>query len=248
MSSAGLIYKYFGKEVLLNCIKSLNITFDESNLDKLYNRIYDDFIKMIDARDNGINQYENHDELIPRFRDNTSFQSQIGRLNPLWNSDINDPSAQFKLGMGVAENEFVSQVKFLVVGFFPAYVIVKEALETRENFHKSGEVIFLKQSCPWKEHLNALEEEMKINGKIKFVVFKEPDGGHRVQTVGVSLGSFSFRLGLKKEWRGLKPDELKKVSGLDDIVFVHSNGFIGGAISLESAIRMVDASLESESK
>jgi len=62
MSSAGLIYKYYGKEVLLNVIKSLNLSFDESNIGGLYDRIYEDFIKMIDARDNGINQYENLDE------------------------------------------------------------------------------------------------------------------------------------------------------------------------------------------
>jgi uncharacterized UPF0160 family protein len=244
MSSAGLIYKFYGKEVLRGLIKGLMLAFEEENMDKLYNNIYEDFIKMVDAKDNGINQYDNKDELKARYHDNTSFQSQVGRLNPLWNETKNAGEC-FKFAMAIAENELLSQVRFLVLGFFPAYAIVKEAVMNREKFHKSGEVMLLQTSCPWKEHLNNLEEELNIVGKIKFVLFKDQDGGFRVQTVGLTLGSFSFRLGLKTEWRGLKLEELKKVSNIEDIVFVHSNGFIGGAKSLESALRMVDASLES---
>jgi uncharacterized UPF0160 family protein len=37
---------------------------------------------------------------------------------------------------------------------------------------------------------------------------------------------------------------LRILSGIDDIDFVHASGFIGGAISLESAILMGVLSLE----
>jgi uncharacterized UPF0160 family protein len=33
-------------------------------------------------------------------------------------------------------------------------------------------------------------------------------------------------------------DELRKISGIEDIVFVHVSGFIGGAKSFESTLRM----------
>ena len=38
---------------------------------------------------------------------------------------------------------------------------------------------------------------------------------------------------------------LKKISGLDDIVFVHASGFIGGAVSYESTLKMAIESLNS---
>jgi len=44
---------------------------------------------------------------------------------------------------------------------------------------------------------------------------------------------------LKGAWRGIKDEQkLKELSGLQDIDFVHASGFIGGAISRESAIAM----------
>lgn len=75
--------------------------------------------------------------------------------------------------------------------------------------------------------------------------------GWRVQAVPSGEGSFTLRkgkteltLGLKEELRGIKqPDELIKVSGIADIVFVHNSGFIGGAKSLESALKLAVMSL-----
>jgi uncharacterized UPF0160 family protein len=50
---------------------------------------------------------------------------------------------------------------------------------------------------------------------------------------------------LKTEWRGVKDEvKLKNISGLDDIDFVHASGFIGGAISQDSAVVMGVRSME----
>lgn len=43
-------------------------------------------------------------------------------------------------------------------------------------------------------------------------------------------------------------DLLKSTSNISDIVFVHMSGFIGGAISYESALRMAVESIEAEEK
>lgn len=54
-----------------------------------------------------------------------------------------------------------------------------------------------------------------------------------------------MRIGLKEEWRGIKDMiELKSVSKIEDIVFVHNSGFIGGARSYESVLRMALESIE----
>lgn len=44
-------------------------------------------------------------------------------------------------------------------------------------------------------------------------------------------------------WSGLRDEELQKVSGVHDATFVHNSGFIGGAKSLQSALRMAEMSL-----
>ena len=60
----------------------------------------------------------------------------------------------------------------------------------------------------------------------------------RIQTVPGTSGSFSLRLGIKQSYRGLRGEELSKAAGVTDAEFVHAAGFIGGAWSLESAIKI----------
>jgi len=57
-------------------------------------------------------------------------------------------------------------------------------------------------------------------------------------------GSFLQRISLKKEWRGLRDDELSKIIGIDDAIFVHMSGFIGGAKSQASCLKMALESIK----
>jgi len=49
---------------------------------------------------------------------------------------------------------------------------------------------------------------------------------------------------LCKAWRGLRAEELRKITNFKDIEFVHHGGFIGGAWSLESCIKMAELSIQ----
>ena len=49
-----------------------------------------------------------------------------------------------------------------------------------------------------------------------------------MQAVPVSPESFESRKALPEAWRGLRDDELSRVSGVDGCVFIHASGFIGG--------------------
>jgi len=242
MSSAGLVYKHFGQEIIGNILKDWKL-YDKNkdNLNLIYTRLYINFIMCVDALDNGINQYP--DNIPPKYINTTGYGSRVGRLNPGWEEE-GDQSTNFIQAMDVAEDEFLHQLNGIVKHFLPAYSTVKRSIQSRKEFHPSGNIFYLDKSCPWKEHLFAVEEELGIKDALKFVIYKDSnDGSYRVQTIPVSLGSFSFRLGIKQEWRGLNPEELVKVSGMNDIVFVHNSGFIGGARSLESAVKMCEKSL-----
>lgn len=52
------------------------------------------------------------------------------------------------------------------------------------------------------------------------------------------------RLSLKEEWRGLRDEELSKISGIPGCIFVHASGFIGGNKTREGALQMALQSLK----
>lgn len=56
--------------------------------------------------------------------------------------------------------------------------------------------------------------------------------------------SFANRVSIHKDYRGLRGEELSKAAGITDGEFVHAAGFIGGAWSLESVIKMAEESLK----
>ncbi len=100
--------------------------------------------------------------------------------------------------------------------------------------------------CAWKDPLFDIEKKYNSVGQVKFVLFKDTSGGEgwRVQAVPAKLEAFTNRKSLKKEWCGLSKDVIAQVSGMDDIVFCHANGFIGGAKSYESTLKMAVLSLQ----
>lgn len=152
----------------------------------------------------------------------------------------------FGEAMKLVEAEFLDKVKYFAVSWLPARIIVDEAIKNRFEVHKSGEIIEIKRWCPWQDHLRDIEAENEILN-IQFVIF---DGGNnngfRVQAVPIAKGSFECRKFLSKIWRGLRADELEKVSGIDGCIFVHATGFIGGNKTLDGALQMAVKSLNAE--
>jgi len=53
LSSAGLVYLHFGHKVLAQI---LGLPVDDHITDKIYNKLYSNFIQELDAIDNGISQ------------------------------------------------------------------------------------------------------------------------------------------------------------------------------------------------
>mmetsp|Transcript_100945 Transcript_100945/g.139286 ORF Transcript_100945/g.139286 Transcript_100945/m.139286 type:complete len:83 (+) Transcript_100945:924-1172(+) len=73
---------------------------------------------------------------------------------------------------------------------------------------------------------------------------KDARNMYRVQTVPPKLGSFDMRVPLAEAWRGKRQGDLNEASGLTDGEFVHKSGFIGGAWSQESVIKMAELSIK----
>lgn len=67
---------------------------------------------------------------------------------------------------------------------------------------------------------------------------------YRIQAVPLKVGEFGDRVSLHEKFRGLRGEDLSKAVGVSDAEFCHATGFIGGAWSMESVIKMAEMSIE----
>jgi uncharacterized UPF0160 family protein len=78
-----------------------------------------------------------------------------------------------------------------------------------------------------------------------YVVYPDETGGNwRVQAVPVSPESFESRKALPEPWRGVRDENLSRISGIEGCIFVHASGFIGGNKTKDGALEMAKRALE----
>lgn len=259
LSSAGLVYMHFGREIIANR-RGGDEGADSAVVDLLYNKIYQSFVEAVDANDNGVSAYDPAGVasagLTKRFSDGAfTLGAMVGRMNPNWN----DPAPSDPVEAQAAEDErfvaasqrigeeFDRDLDYYVKAWLPARSLVETAFSQRSQYDAEGRIMVLSgQSCPWKDHLYMLEEEAGEAGKVLYVLYPEkptPDAKWRIQTVPVTKDSFESRKALPKEWRGVRDEELDKISGVPGCVFVHAAGFIGGNKTFEGALELAKKAL-----
>lgn len=246
LSSAGLIYTYYGEDVIRQLVK--NAGHDEISdecLRNVYLKVYEYFIQEIDGIDNGVPQHPDE----PLYRITTNLSSRVGNFNAVWNSKADyDVTAQFERAKKMVGEEFVDRVLYYATVWWPARAIVEECIKKRFDVHSSGEIMELNESCPWKQHLYDLEKKYDIEGVLKYCIVANTETDWRIICVPVSANSYVCRKFLPSAWRGIRNDELVTASGVADARFCHATGFIGGAATragvLEMGIKAVEAPAE----
>ena len=106
LSSAGLVYKHFGKQLIAQALQEKGEK-DDAKVEILYKKLYENFVEALDGIDNGIQQYEGDSK--PRYSSRTDLSSRVGhvrargsiiidvglrrrssQLHPSWNEESND--------------------------------------------------------------------------------------------------------------------------------------------------------------
>jgi uncharacterized UPF0160 family protein len=156
LSSAGLVYKHFGKRILRQVLEWNASAVPDAFIDICYDKVYKNFIEHIDAIDNGISVADG--EL--RYRISSTLSNRVGTLNPAWNEPQSAETfnARFVGAMQLTVSEFCDSAIGLWKYWWPARNIVQAAVDNRFSAHPSGKIIVLEQFCPWKEHLFEIEE------------------------------------------------------------------------------------------
>lgn len=169
----------------------------------------------------------------------------MGRLNPSWT--VQEPqkieNECFQKAIELTGHEFLDVVNGYINDWLPARELVAAAINARLSVDASGAIVVLDLFCPWKDHLLDIESDLQIAGTIKYVLFKDSKGSWRIQCVPVSDSGFTNRLPLPQAWRGLRDDELSKLSGIPGCIFVHASGFIGGNQTFEGCLQMAKQAL-----
>jgi uncharacterized UPF0160 family protein len=225
LSSAGLVYVHYGRQVIEHIVKRLTTTkLDEKLIDILYDKMYENFVKEIDAIDNGVEIAD-----VKAYSINTNLSARVSFLNPDWNETDKNENTQFKLALDMVGNEFLDRIRYYVLNWYPAREIVFKAIENRFNIDPSGSIVVIEPFAPWKSHLFDLEKELNLNNQeLKYAMYKDSNGSWRIQCIPVEENSFKNRLSLPSEWCGLRDQELSDLANIKECIFCHANGFIGG--------------------
>ena len=242
LSSAGLVYKHFGREIIA---RQLELAPDAAELETLFLELYRQFVQAVDANDNGVARYEGAGQ--QQYEDHTSLGARVSALNPAWNEPAGEAEQRkgFEAAMEMTGGEFLQRLNYVHKTWLPGRQYVQQAISGRHEVHPGGRVIRLPRYCPWKDHLYSLESEMGVEEPLLYCLFEDDrEKKWRITCVSETPQSFVNRLSLPEAWRGLRGEELSQVSGIPGCIFVHANGFIGGNDTFEGALAMVTKALE----
>ncbi|KHN94335.1 MYG1 protein [Metarhizium album ARSEF 1941] len=257
LSSAGLVYKHFGKAIVAQRLGA-GVAEDAPEVELLHNKLYESFVEALDAHDNGISVYDpagiSAAGLEKRHSESGfTLAAVVGRLNPNWNDERpSDPleaqeaeDAKFHVASRRIGEEFERDLDYYATAWLPARSIVQTAFDKRAEFDPEGRIlVFEGQSVPWKDHLYTLEDGKPT---VLYVLYPEstaPGAKWRIQCVPESKDSFLSRKPLPEAWRGFRDQELDGITGIEGCVFVHAAGFIGGNRTFEGVKQMATKALE----
>jgi uncharacterized UPF0160 family protein len=191
----------------------------------------------------------NYATAAPRDAAKASVSADASSEQPKQKSQDEEDNRFLKASHFVGE-QFVSELLDKSNSWLPAREVVKQAFVDRTQYDSQGRIIVIPhrpEGVPWMEHLYNLEEENNAKGSVLYALFAESgeaDSKWRIRAVSLEPGSFENRKGLPEAWRGVRDEDLSKVSGIPGSIFVHASGFIGGNATFEGALQMAKQGAE----
>ncbi len=217
-ASAGLVWKKFGDAYIK--LEAPNATAEQIQRIKEY--IDYNFIRYVDANDNGINLFN---EEIPTI-------SKIAYLYNLKYGYINNNG--FKQCAHII-SDVIDGFVISCINYLESEQYVLEAIKGKED----QPIMFLDKKVGFQE---VVKNNWDIFSKIMIAVYPDANGKTwRIQSLaGDPNDRFKNRCRAPKSWRGLQDKDLNKVAELENLDFVHVSGFTGGAKDKESVLKMAE--------
>lgn len=263
LSSAGLVWMHYGRDII-HAVTGLDL--QSSDVALLYQKLYEDFIEAFDGNDNGIAIYDpsalRTAGIEKKFSDKGfSIASVVSRFNHASTTtdgtaprgkaaNSAEEDARFLKASAFVGEQFLLELEDTAGSWLPARAVVQEAFEGRKQYDPQGRIIVIPwkpEGVPWSDHLYSLEAASQVQGQVLYALFAEngePNSKWRIRAVSLEPGSFENRKSLPDAWKGVRDEELSKVSGIPGCVFVHAGGFIGGNTTFDGALKMAQKAVE----
>lgn len=214
LSSAGIVYKHHARTFLEKYTKG---TFTGEKLNMLADKVYDQYIKHIDANDNGV-------EIGARFPIMSAIYARVGRMNPRWNESPDLAASRFEKASKAVTEDLFDMIDTIINDHFMTYDVVEEYVKDAKD-----DILIMRSKVPWKTHLTTLENIYSKH--FMFVVY--PDEGDTWKLHAIPLKGFMNRMVI--------PTHLSTMPG---VIFIHKAGFVAACKTLEAAIALGQTSIE----
>lgn len=233
MSSCGLVYKHYGKEIIKIMCTKLNIPLDKINMDYVYFKIYTTFVQPIDAIDNGINYSDG--QHVERYQPLT-----ISAIVSGFNGDVTNSAEQ-----DVRFKEVVKVVHTVINRLFISIIdknyryeknssIFKKAWDINTEANKSHGVLVL----PERMDANSYLQEYDPHQTIKFIVVPRDNEVWNIWTVRKERTGFAILAPL------ISQEQAIELTSPESVVFIHKALFTGATRDLKSAVKIAYASFK----
>lgn len=165
-------------------------------------------------------------------------------MDPTWkgNYDVNRKREALEKAVNYAKEILQGMVANLRDEYIPAKEVVEEGFKQRISEHSSGRILVLRKFVPWRDHVYEIETKMGIlpAEQPHWIVFQDERSLQwRATAIACKGERFANRALIREDWRGLRDEELKQKTCLNDANFVHHSGFTCGAASKSSVITLI---------
>jgi uncharacterized UPF0160 family protein len=217
-SSVGLIWRDYGRKALPNLVPGI----EAEALEPVWRDIDNGYILLVDQADNGVAPASpGHLALL------------IEAFNPTWNVNQSYDDAFQEAAM------FAREILVRACGQAHAEAQAVALVLAAARRSQDPRLIVLNRKLPWEKAV--FEGNLD---RLLFVIYPNEDGSAwYCRTVPPEPNSFDQRLSLPEAWRGLQDEEFSKAAGIQDGIFCHPGGFICGARSQASTIRLAEQAL-----
>ena len=229
MSSFGLAWTHFGKEVIKLLLNDMKILESSVNIDFIYNSFYKNFVYPIDCVDNGVFNNYNNNNYTPfeLHRIVSGYNLSADKLK----SD--DQNIQFNYAVDLMKIIIQNSIKSYIILSYNYMLNLNHFLNVYNNkdyLYENNRILYLDKEYNIQKYLNIYDKEQKI----QLIIVKRNDNEFLMWTTrdkkqNNDINNNKLNIPL------LTYDEACK---FDNIIFIHKNLFTGSCKTFESALNI----------
>lgn len=213
----GLLWQEYG----LKYLRKIKVKYPE----KVFNILDELLVIQIDAIDNGEYFIDAPFNIYTLAGLIEQFRPKIGKKE--------DENECFLKAVSFADTIFEQILNDAIGKVYALNEIEKKKKTIKDN------ILILDKYIPYEYAIFKLELD------VNFVVYPSNRGCYAAHTVPTKYKGFTPKIPFKKEWAGLRDEELQKVSGIKTAHFCHKKQFLATATTKEDALKFIYETIKS---